>query len=496
MAYERIFSVRSLFVVILGSLVTTACMVGPDFHRPKTPETTRYTEQSLPNKTVSSAKIVGKAGKAQYYTKESLTRDWWTMFHSPELNELIKLGLRNSPTMAAAKAALREAQENLKVQIGTLYYPAFNALVFGERELEIGDPPSTPSNLFNLYSASVSVSYNFDIFGGTRRQVEAFRALVDFQCYELDAAFITLTSNIVTTAIQEASLREQIKATKQIIKINQHQLNILKKQFQLGSASESDVLAQRILLEQNEALLPTLVTQLAQARHLLAVLVGEIPSESHLPSFDLNKLELPRELPLSVPSSLTEHRPDVRASEALLHQTNALIGVATANLFPQITLSANYGYSSEFIPSLFTKKNQLWDYMGQLTQTLFQGGALLAAKRAAIAARDEAFAQYKLTVLQAFQNVADVLRALDSDAKNLESVGKAERDAKHALKIVKTQYELGAASFLSLLVAELQYQQTYLNRIQSEGRRFSDTVALFQALGGGWWDRSEKEGAI
>ncbi len=464
-------------------------MVGPDFHRPKTPETTRYTEHALSTKTVNSEKILGKAGKAQYYTKESLSREWWTMFHSPELNELIKRGLRNSPTIAAAKAALREAQENLKVQVGTLYYPAFNALVFGERELEIGDPPSTPSNLFNLYNASVSVTYNFDIFGGTRRQVEAYRALVDFQCYELDAAFITLTSNIATTAIREASLREQIKATKQIIKLNQHQLKILKKQFELGSASESDVLAQQILLEQNEALLPTLVTQQAQARHLLAVLVGVIPSESQLPTFDLNKLELPGELPISVPSTLAEHRPDVRASLALLHQTNALIGVATANLFPQITLSASYGYAGEVLPRLFTAKNQLWDYMAQMTQTLFQGGALLAARRAAIASRNEAFAQYKQTVLQAFQNVADSLRALDSDAKNLKSLAKAERDAEHALKIVKKQYSLGAASFLSLLVAELQYQQSYYNRIESEAARFSDTVALFQALGGGWWDR-------
>ncbi len=328
-----------------------------------------------------------------------------------------------------------------------------------------------------------------DIFGGIRRQIEASEAQLNYQQYVVEATYLTLTSNIVTTAITEASIRAQIQATEELISAQAAILEITKKKFILGGASKLDILAQETQLAQTEASLPPLQNSLAKTRHALSVLVGELPSKSCLPSFNLNDLHLPTELPVSLPSSFVCQRPDIRASEALLHAASAQIGVATANLLPQITLTGNVSLISNMWDTFFDYKSFIWSAMASLTQPIFQGGALIAQRDSAIAAFEQAFAQYRQTVLQAFQNVADTLRALEIDAHQLQIQTMAEEASLNTLTLTKTQYILGAVSYLNLLDADRQYHQARIGRIQAQAARYADTAALFQALGGGWWNR-------
>lgn len=479
----------NFFIIALLSIFLSACMVGPDFHSPAPPHTDKYTYKPLPSKTTSIA-AAGKAGKTQHFKEGAdIPGDWWELYHSQALNTLIEAGLKNSPNLAAAKATLRQAQETLRSTWGSLLLPQAQLQLGYERTRfsaqQFGSPVTT---LFNLYNAQVGVTYNVDVFGGARRQVEAARAEVDYEGYELLAAQLTLTSNIVTTAINAASQKAQIKTTHQLIALTTRQLTLIKQQFELGGVSKANVLAQETLVEQTKATLPPLEKAYAQSQHALAVLIGCLPSKAHLPEINLEDLTLPTNLPLSIPSNLVRQRPDVQASEALLHQATAQIGVATAKLLPQFPIIGNYGYQSDQLNDLFTDFRNIWSYAINPTQILFAGGSLLAQRRAAIAATDAAFAQYHQTVLQAFQNVADSLRAIEADAKALKAQKQAEIAAWNTLKLSRDQFKLGAINFISLLNAEQQYQQIVINRIQAEAARYSDTAALFQALGGGWWN--------
>lgn len=463
-------------------------MVGPNFHSPNPPKVKKYTEKPLPTKTVSTP---GAGGQAQaFITNKDIPLLWWELYHSPELNQLIRMGLTNSPNLAAASAALREAQENLKVQIGNSMWPSIDASQMVQRQrysgLQIGLP--SDSVTFNLVYTSFNLSYTLDVFGGARRQIEALKAQVDYQQFQVIAAYLTLTSNIVTTSVAIASYQAQIDATVDLIKAEQGLLNILNKQYRLGGVSQEEVLTQQTLLEQTKATLPPLQKNLSQAKHALSTLVGVFP-EAPLPIIKLDRLKLPRELPVSLPSNLVRQRPDVRASEALLHQACAQIGVATANLFPQFTITANEGWLNTSFANLFTKKHEVWSLTGQVVQPLFHGGALMAQRRAAIAAYQQTAAQYRQTVLQAFQSVADVLRGLEVDARTLQAQIKAENAARDALNLTLKQYRLGGVSYINLLNAQQQYQQTRISRIQAQAVRYSDTAALFQALGGGWWHK-------
>lgn len=464
-------------------------MVGPDFHPPTAPETTRYTNPALPSKT-TSIKQAGKAGTAQSFNQgQNIPAQWWALFHSPALNELIEIGLRNNPNLAAAKATLTQAQENLRAQWGNLLLPSANLQTSYERTRFSAQQFGSPvSNLFNLYTAQLSVGYTLDVFGGARRQIESYRAQVDYQQDELAAAQLTLTSNIATTAINIAALKAQIKATHSLIQASKHQLDLINTQFKLGGASKENVLTQQTFVAQTVATLPPLEKNLAQSRHAMAVLLGQLPSDKPAPDIELDHLTLPATLPISLPSRLVEQRPDIRASTALLHQASAQIGVATAKMLPQFPITANYGYLSDQLSTLFTSFGNVWSYGIQGNQALFQGGALLAQRRAAIAAYQAAFAQYQQTVLQAFQNVADSLRAIEYDANTFKAQKQAEQAALANLTLSQKSYQLGAISYLALLNAEQQYQQTVIASTQAQAARYSDTVALFQSLGGGWWD--------
>lgn len=482
--------IKFLIVIALSSATLTGCMVGPNFHPPALPQVQRYTETPLPAKTVRTPKA-GKSGKAQTYeVGKDISAEWWLLFHSRALNVLINAGIANSPTLSAAYAALRQAQENFNVQVGNSMLPAFSAGLGGQRQLFSGLSVDNGSSsaIFNLFNANVNVSYTLDVFGGARRQIEALGAQVDLQQFELIAAYLTLTANIVTTSVTIASLQAQIDATRALIHSEQGQLDIIKKQYRLGGVSYENVLTQQTLVEQTRATLPTLQKNLSFNLHGLSVLVGAYP-EGRLPILKLDALNLPTKLPVSLPSNLVRQRPDVRASEASLHAASAQIGVATANLFPQFNITGAYGWVATTPAALFGTSTNVWNIASQITQPIFHGGALLAQRRAAIAAYEQACAQYRQAVLLAFQNVADSLRAIETDARALLAFKRAEIAAKNNLTLTTDQYHLGGVSYLNLLTAQQQYQQTVLNRIQAQAARYTDTAALFQSLGGGWWNK-------
>jgi len=482
---------KVVLIAVIG-LVLTSCAVGPDFKSPSAPNTQRYTEKNLPKKTASASGVGGQA--QNFVSSQTIQADWWTLFRCPELSNLVQQGLANNQNFAAAQAALRQAQETLTAQIGTSYYPNVSLSVAGGRQAFSGatyGSDAFPSATFNLYNTAVNVSYPLDVFGLARRQVESSKAQVDYQYYQLAAAYITLSANIVTTAVTTAALKAQIDATHQLIQSQEEQLAIMQKQYRLGGVSGADLLAQQTLVAQTRATLPPLEQNLAQNRHALAVLVGALPSESNLPQLDLNQLHLPTRLPVSLPSSLVRQRPDVGAAEALLHSTTAQVGVATANLFPQFAITGNFGSVANNPAKLFTPNDLAWAYALQMTQPVFNGGALRAQRRAAIAAMDQSYAQYRQTVLQAFKNVADTLRALENDALSLQAQEQAEFAARGTLRITEKQYKLGGVSYLQLLNAQRQYQTARINRIQAQALRYNDTAALFLALGGGWWNRPE-----
>lgn len=475
---------------ILMSACLEGCMLGPNFHTPAPPKVDSYTETPLPKKTVRTLHT-GSAGKPQeYVTGQNIPAYWWYLFHSPEINALIETGLANSPTLAAAEAALRQAQEAVNVEVGNALLPAVDANLGGQRQRFAGASfgNNVASSTFNLYNATVAVSYAIDVFGSARRQVESLQAQVDYQQFQLIAAYLTLTSNIVTTALTVAQYEEQIKATEALIKDEEEQLKILQQQFNLGGVAETNVLTQQTLVEQSRATLPPLQKSLSQSLHSLSVLVGAFPN-GPLPKINLEKIELPPQIPVSLPSHLVRQRPDIRASEALLHAASAQVGVATANLFPQFNLTGNFGWQGGVPSTLFLPGNKIWTYAGQIAQPIFHGGALRAARRESIAAYDQTAAQYRQTLLQAFQNVADSLRAIETDARTFKAQRAAEIAAYRSLKLIQDQYDLGGVNYLNLLTAQQQYQQTRINRIQAQAQRYTDTVALFQSLGGGWWNR-------
>ncbi|MBP0591245.1 efflux transporter outer membrane subunit [Paraburkholderia sp. LEh10] len=477
-------------VTMLGAamLPLSGCMVGPDYRTPAPPATETYTPTPLPDQTASAP---GASGVPQQFAAgQDIPAQWWSLFHCEPLDALIREALANSPNVAAAQAALRQARENYRAQVGSSLYPAIDAKASATREkfngVTFGEPGLTEE--LNLYNASVNVSYNLDVFGGARRQVESLRSQVDYEGYQLQAAYLALSANIVTAAVKEASLREQIEATERIAADEDAQLGVLRKQFELGGVSRVAVLSQETLLAQTRATLPPLRQSLDQTRHQLAVLAGKPPSETGIPEFRLSMFTLPQTLPVSLPSSLIKQRPDILAADATLHQASAQVGVATANLYPQITLSASYGPQALTPAGLFKYADMIWSFGAGITQPLFHGGQLTAQKRAAEAAFDQANAQYRQTVLLAFQNVADTLRALEHDATGLFAQTEAWRAARDSLDLTRGQFRVGGVSYLSLLDAQRQYQQTVVNLAQAQAARYADTAALFQALGGGWWN--------
>ncbi|MGO9017608.1 MAG: efflux transporter outer membrane subunit [Syntrophobacteraceae bacterium] len=471
--------------------LVSGCAVGPDFHRPEAPAAAGYTAQPFAP-TASSPDVAG--GEQQRFVKDmDIPQQWWTLFESAPLNALIEKSISANPTIDAAKAALRQARENVAAQKG-FFYPTVqaNGSASAQKDPIQTLAPALTSNAayFTLYTAQLTVSYVPDVFGLNRRQVESLTAQAEFQCFQLEAAYLTLTSNVVAAAVQEASLRAQIAATHSIIEIAAKLLDIQRRHLALGYITGLDVAAQEAALAQVQATLPPLEKQLAQTRDLLAALAGRFPSEEMEEKFDLDAMHLPRELPVSLPSKLVEQRPDMRAAEAQWHSASAQVGVAVANMLPQINITGAMGGTSTQLGQLFVPGNTFYNLTGGVTQTIFDAGTLLHRKRAAEAGLEQAAAQYRSTVLNAFQNVADTLHALESDADALTAAVAAERAARRTLDLTRRQLELGAVNYLALLSAEQTWQQALINLAQARANRFADSAALFMALGGGWWNRT------
>ena len=475
-------------ITLLLTLTLGGCAVGPDFKHPAAPDVRGYAPESLPDTTASSPT---RGGEAQHFVSNlDIPGDWWSLFHSQALNQLIEEALHGNPDFAAAQAALRQANEKVYAARGALF-PTVVAAIQPERErlngAIIGEPQYTPT--FSVITSSLQVSYAPDVFGGTRRQIESLAARAEYQSYALEATYLTLTANVVVAAVREASLRDQIQATGQILRIENEELGLMRDRFRVGVVSQADVLLQESALEQTRAMLPPLQKQLALVRDQLTALAGRLPSQEISETFDLDALTLPTELPVSLPSRLVEQRPDVRGAEAQFHAASAEVGVAMANQLPQFSITAGLGATATGFADY--PGTGIWSIAGSISQTLFDASALLHEKRAAVAALDEAGDQYRSTVLKAFQNVADALRALEFDADDLSADESAERAASASLDVARRQYSAQTADHLTVLAAERLWQQARISRVQAEANRYSDTAALFQALGGGWWHRSD-----
>ncbi len=466
-------------------VLLSGCEVGPNFHPPAPPKTKQYTKSALPDSVALSDN--GRKVVQKFRPGGDIPGEWWRLFHSKALNALVEQALQANPTIQAAEQSLLQSMENVGVGEGS-FFPSgtgslnttqqyFNGAAFGAPYL---------SSLFTLNTGNVTVSYTLDVFGGIQRQVESLKAQAEYQRYQLEAAYLTLTSNIVLTAIMESSYRAQIEATRQIVALLEKELAIVRRQYDIGFASRTAVLTQQTILDQEKALLPGLEKQLAIERHQMAVYLGHFPNEDIGDDFQLAQLTLPGELPVSLPSALIEHRPDIRSAEEQLHAASAQIGVATANMLPQISLTGNYG--SESVTGYFSPGSQFWSWGPTVSNPIFQEYTLYHQKKAAIAAFRKAKAQYQSTILQAFQNVADSLRAIRSDSESLNAQTDAEEAAKESLHIAERQFAIGAIGYPDLYNAQRTYQQALINQIQARATSYADTVALFQSLGGGWWN--------
>jgi NodT family efflux transporter outer membrane factor (OMF) lipoprotein len=479
--------------ILLSVPALLAACASEPIQPPQVPAAESYTAGALEPAT-ASADIPG--GQAQRFAPEAdIPAQWWTLFRSPALDGLVRQALESSPTLARARARLRQAEEDYSARSGS-QLPRVDARLSANR-IDVNPqslgvsalPVATP---LNLYLASVSVSYTLDLFGSTRRELEALQAEADFQRYEVEAARLMLAGNVVTAAIREASLREQIVNTEDIIALQARQLAIVERLEQLGTAAKVDVVALRLDLAQTRAGLPDLQRGLEQVRHRLAVYIGKPPGAAALPEFRLSDLQLPSELPLSLPSELARQRPDIRAAEALLAQAGARVGVATANLYPQLTLSATGGSLASSGGDLFSGGTGFYLLGASLAQPIFRGGELRARRRSAVAAYEQAAAAYQDVVLQGFQNVADSLRALEADAKKLRERADAAAQARTYHDITSMRYSLGGVSYYALLDAQRQLLRTRLERTQAIADRHADSAALLQALGGGWWNAHDR----
>ena len=472
----------------LGAMIVavalTGCAVGPNFRAPEAPAVPAYTADKLPDATIATDAPTGDAQK--FLEGEPVPERWWSSFSSEEIDRRVDQALAHSPTIASAQAALKQAQENVAAANGGLF-PSVDANVGAQRgNANFFGQLAPGQSVFNVYTAGVNVNYTLDLFGGVRRGIEAQAAVADFQQYQLEGTYLTLAANVVSTSFLEASLRGQIEATEEIISAYEENLKLVERQHEIGAKSLSDVLVIRTQVATVRAQLPTLRQQLARTQTQLAVYLGQFPAEASLAALDLDGFKLPQEVPVTLPSELVRQRPDIRAAESQLHQATAQVGVATANLLPQITLSGSLGSQALNTGDLFAGGTKAWSIGAGLLQPLFHGGTLRAEKRAAEAGLERAAADYQTTVLGAFQNVADSLHALELDAENLRAQFDAEQSAKKSLDLVNIQYKEGAASYLQVLDATRQYQQARIGLIQARAARLSDTAALYASLGGGW----------
>jgi NodT family efflux transporter outer membrane factor (OMF) lipoprotein len=468
-------------------MLLTACAVGPNYHRPKLSPSAGYGADA-----VSPPPFLGEPGptRPQLVSGADIPADWWRVYHCAELDALVTRALNNSPTVKAAQHALRAAREQAIAQRGA-YYPSISASIQPSHQdfaKDLSSQTFKGNDIYDLTTTQVSASYAPDFFGANARALETLVAQQDQQRFELEAARLTLASNVVAAALQDALLRAEIDQTEKIVANQRQTLASFERQHELGQASDADVAAQRALLAQVQSALPGLVKALRINRDLLGALVGITPGEPLDVHFTFADFTLPEPMPLSLPAQLVEHRPDVRIAEAQLHAASAQVGVAAAARWPSVQIDAVAGSAAlRFLPQ-FNRVSNFWSVTGTITQPIFEGGMLLHRERAARAAYDEAAEQYRATVVSAFQNTADVLHALWSDADALQAAQTAQAATARSLTISQQQLELGDLSRNAVLAAEQADGQARLALLQAEGNRYADAAALYQALGGGWWN--------
>jgi len=481
---------RTLLTLGIG-LALSACAVGPDYKRPAAPVARDYAPTTTPQ-TTASASVAG--GNAQQFVRDmDIPGQWWTLFHSEPLNALIDDSLKHNPDLAAAQQALQATMENVRAQQGA-FFPQVSASIDPTRQKTgsvIASGVVSNATLYNLTTAQLSISYTPDLWGGTRRSVESLVAQADAQRFQLEATYLTLTTNVVNAAVGEASLRAQIASTQDMIESQAKILEANRQQLALGDMPEAGIAAQEATLEQVRATLSPLQKQLAQQRDLLAVLSGRSPDQDVPARFELDGLQLPQDLPMSLPARLVEQRPDVRMAEANLHSACALVGVAFAARLPNIAITANGGSAADQMHDLFGHGTSFWNIGAAITAPIFDGGMLKHRQRAAEATYREAAEQYRSTVMSALQNMADSMHAVHSDADAMVATARAEQAAARSFTIAQRQFALGDISTVALLSAQVTYRQAELTLIQARAARYADTVALFQSLGGGWWNRKD-----
>lgn len=488
------FPHRRLPGLVLCCLALGGCAaVGPDFARPSAPKTASYTHAPLPAQTAAAP---GHGGAAQRFDPDApIAADWWRVFASDKLDGIVRAALARNPSLQSAESRLRQAQETLSAAYGVIYpnvdanlgatHQKFSSVRFG------GSPGS---RIFTVYAGGINVTYSLDLFGRARRALEGQIAQVDYQRYELQAARLALLGNVVNTAIAGAGYRAQIEANQQLAALERRLLQITEAQVRAGTVPAANALSARAQLAATEAAIPPLAQRVSQSEHLLALLQGQAPGDGSVPAITLRDLTLPQRLPVSLPSQLVRQRPDILAAEAQLHAASANIGVATAALYPDFSLSASYGQNSLTLGSFFDSINNLWSLGANLTAPIFHGGTLRAQRRVAVEAYHGALASYRQTVLGAFAQVADVLRALEHDAEALAAQQRAMQASQRNLDIMQASYKAGASNYLAVLIAERQYQQARLGYVQSLTQRYQDSATLYSALGGGWWHAEETHG--
>ena len=483
--------VYSHFLALFSAFLLVACAAGPDFEQPSLSNQAKLTQGAFPEKLTTVPNIVG--GSSQTYVDGlNLPSNWWALFRSTDLNQIVETALHKNPSLQAADAALRTAQASAQAQTG-IYYPSVGlsagvvrqqvpAAYYGQAGGDLAP--------YNLYNANVSVSYKVDLFGSSRRLVESARAQAEYQQFQLEATYLTLTTNVVNAAIREAAQREQLEATQTILQSQQNLAKLIEQQFAIGTVSKIDTSSQNTLVANSQSQLYSFDKNLSVTRNMLVAYTGSYPGSANLPQFRLASLQLPSEIPKIIPSDLVRQRPDIRAAEAALKASNAQVGVATANLLPQLNLSASYGSQALTTAALFGPGSTMWTLGASIFQPIFQGGTLRAQRDAAKASYDQAAANYEGTVVNAFQEVANALKSLEVAANTLASAASAEKNAGINLNLVTQQYKLGTTNYLVVLNSQTQYQQAKINLIQAQADRYTSTAALYAAIGGGWWNRT------
>ena len=510
-ATRKLLTKSSFYWVALAfSALLNGCAMGPDFKKPEAPLATSYAPQLVHPETAAGSGQVGELQK--YNVTAAIPYDWWTMFHSPQINSLIERAFKTNPTIQSAQAALRGLQQNVIAQegffyptIGASYSPSRNKLGGNSggnslglqgngRSIQTVSNPAGPIFVgpvyYNYHIAQLTVGYVPDVFGGNRRQVESLQAQLNAQHFQLEATYITLASNVVAAALQEASLRSQIVVMQKIINLHNENLEVMRKQLKLGFIAEIDVASQESVKAQAEQALIPMKKQLEQTRDLIRALAGNLPNEDVPEKFELSSLHLPHELPISLPSQLVEQRPDIRAAHEQLHSASAEVGVAIASRLPQFSMTGAIGGMASTPYWMFQSGGPFFSLLGSISKTLFDGGTLKAKERAARERLVEAGADYRNVVITAFQNVADTLHAIQSDADSLKAAARSEQALKITAEITRKQYKLGYVSYQIVVIAEQNHQQSLINLIQAQTNRFGDAAALYQALGGGWWNRT------